>query len=671
MKHYYVALILLSWCGLQANGQVIALTNSGKEEVLGRMTHFVDETDTLSVDAVRQMDFEPVPNPDRSPGLGFDRRTHWFRMEIANESDQSQWNLEIPYAPLDRIDLYVFADGPLPEVYKTGGDIFPIATRDLPHRHPIFTLTIPQGEKRTIFLRVHTISSVQVPVTFWTPARFQIANYHTQLINGLFFGAMFIMILYQLFLLLSIRDKSTAYYVLTLISMANVISFFQGYNFLFLHPGQPGLNDDFAALSGPFFVLSSALLTRAFLNVRSFSPLLDNILIVNTGINLVLGTLMLFFMRQISYMYLHVFTLTHCVIVLISAAYCLSRKYRPALYYLLAWITLLLAAVAFTMGNLGLAPGYLGANYQGLMIGCVLQVVLISLALGERWNVLVKENQRAKELELKRGQEEKIRLEHEVRQRTLQINQQKEKLEELNRIKDKLFSVVSHDIKAPLSSLKLSLALAKINKLSQEEFKTVSTEIETHLDQTTNFIQNLLQWAKFQLRGEVVKPVKLDMSAMINEAVALLENDMTQKLITLQLDVAPGCVAYADQVMIQSVLRNLITNAVKFTPPGGTITIKGRAEEQKVTISVSDTGTGIPEANRATLFTLESLTTPGTRQEAGTGLGLVLCKEFTEKNKGAIWFETEAGKGTTFTFTLPEYKPEYHYANAGDNEGNG
>lgn len=668
MKHYYVALILLSWCGLQANGQVIALTNSGKEEVLGRMSHFVDETDTLSVATIRQLNFQPLPDPDRSPGLGFDRRTHWFRMQVRNDSDQSEWNLEIPYAPLDRIDVYVFADGPVPEVHKTGGDVFPIATRDLPHRHPIFTLTIPQGETRTIYLRVNTISSVQVPVVFWTPAGFQVANYHTQLINGLFYGAMFIMTLYQLFLLLSIRDRSTAFYVLTLISMANVISFFQGYNFLFLHPNQPGLNDDFAALSGPFFVLSSALLTRAFLNVRNFSPLLDNLLIVNTGINLVLGTLMLFFMRQISYMYLHVFTLTHCLIVLVSAAYCLSKKYKPALYYLLAWITLLLAAVAFTMGNLGLAPGYLGANYQGLMIGCVLQVVLISLALGERWNVLVKENQRAKELELKRGQEEKIRLEQEVRQRTLQINQQKEKLEELNRIKDKLFSVVSHDIKAPLSSLKLSLALAKINKLSQEEFKAVSTEIETHLDQTTNFIQNLLQWAKFQLRGEVVRPVRLDMSAMISEAAGLLETDITQKLITLQMDVAPDCIAYADQVMIQSVLRNLITNAVKFTPVGGTITIRGRTEDQKVMVSVSDTGTGIPQANQATLFTLDSLTTPGTRQEAGTGLGLVLCKEFTEKNNGTIWFETEAGKGTTFTFTLPEYKAEYHYAGTGEGE---
>lgn len=669
MKEFYVALILLSWCGSQAFGQVITLTGSGKEEVLGRMTHFVDETDTLSVEAVMNQDFSPLPHPNRAPGFGFDRRTHWFRMVVANQSDQAEWNLEIPYSPLDRIDVYVFADGPSPEMHKAGGDIFPIATRDLPHRQPIFRLTLPQGQTRTIYLRIHTISSVQVPIVFWTPARFQVANYNTQLINGLFYGGMLIMILYQVFLLLSIRDKSTAYYVLTLISMANVIAFFQGYTFLFLHPGQPRLNDDFAALSGPFFVLSSALLTRAFLNVRNFSRLLDNLLIINTAINLILGTLMLFFMRQISYMYLHLFTLTHCLIVLVAAAFCLYRKFRPALYYLLAWVTLLLAAVAFTMGNLGLAPGYLGANYQGLMIGCVLQVVLISLALGERWNVLVKENQRAKELELKRGQEEKIRLEQEVRQRTLQINQQKEKLEELNRIKDKLFSVVSHDIKAPLSSLKLSLALAKINKLSQDEFKTVSTEIETHLDQTTNFIQNLLHWAKFQLRGEVVKPVRLDMPVMISEAAGLLENDMTQKLITLQLDVAPDCIAYADQVMIQSVLRNLITNAVKFTPPGGTITIRGKAEDQKIIISVSDTGTGIPEANQATLFTLESLTTPGTRQEAGTGLGLVLCKEFTEKNKGTIWFETEAGKGTTFTFTLPEYKTEYHYANAGREEG--
>lgn len=658
MRYWYVGLLLQLVLPYSGHGQVISLTDSGTENALGRMGHLVDRSGGLSLDQIRQMNFTPLPNADKAPGFGFDRRTHWFKIQLLNESQESEWRMEIPYAPLDQIDLYVLSDFDSLELHKTGGDIFRIADRDLPYRHPIFTFTIPPGQSRMLFLRVQTISSVQVPVIFWTPQTFQTASHHTQMINGLFYGAMFIMVMYQLFLFLSIRDKSTAYYVLTLIAMANVIAFFQGYTFLFLHPDNPGFNDDFAALSGPFFVVSSALLTRSFLNIRTFSPALDNLLIVNTCINIVAGALMLFFMRQISYMYLHLFTLTHCVIVLVSAAYCLYNKFRPALYYLLAWITLLLAAVAFTLSNLGLAPAYLGVNYQGLMIGCVLQVLLISLALGERWNVLVKENERAKELELKRGKEEKVRLEYEVKQRTLEIQNQKEKLEELNRIKDKLFSVVSHDIKAPLSSLKLSLALTKINKLSQDEFKAVSTEIETHLDQTTNFIQNLLQWAKFQLRGEVVKPVRLNMHAMIAETAGLLDNEMRQKLITLRMDIQSDCIAYADQVMIQSVLRNLITNAVKFTPAGGTITIGARNEDQKVVVSVSDTGVGILPENRVGIFTLESLTTPGTRQEAGTGLGLVLCKEFTEKNNGVIWFDSEAGKGTTFSFALPEYQEE-------------
>ena len=658
MNYWCVGLLLQLALVHVMHGQVIRLTDSGTEHALGRMDHLVDESGDLSLDQVRQMNFTPLPNAGKAPGFGFDRRTHWFRIQILNESQESEWRMEIPYAPLDQIDLYVLSDSDSLELHKITGDIFRISKRDIPYRHPIFTFTIAPGQSSMLYLRVQTISSVQVPVVFWTPQTFQTASHDTQMINGLFYGAMFIMIMYQLFLFLSIGDKSTGYYVLTLIAMANVIAFFQGYTFLFLHPEHPGLNDDFATLTGPFFVLSSALLTRSFLNIRNFSKVLDNLLIINTCINLVLGALMLFFMRQISYMYLHLFTLTHCVIVLVSAAYCLYNKFRPALYYLLAWITLLLAAVAFTLSNLGLAPTYLGVNYQGLMIGCVLQVLLISLALGERWNVLVQENERAKELELKRGQEEKVRLEYEVKQRTLEIQKQKEKLEELNRIKDKLFSVVSHDIKAPLSSLKLSLALTKINKLSQDEFKAVSTEIESHLDQTTDFIQNLLQWAKFQLRGELVKPVRLDIHGLIEETAGLLDNDIRQKLISLQMEIQSDCIAFADQVMIQSVLRNLINNAVKFTPVGGTITLRSKCEDEKVIVSVSDTGVGISPENRGSIFTLESLTTPGTRQEAGTGLGLVLCKEFTEKNNGDIWFESEVGKGTTFSFALPEYKEE-------------
>jgi signal transduction histidine kinase len=653
---FLVTFHLVTW------SQKVILSDEGMTEVKGHMSHFKDEAGTLTFEDIRSKEFESVENSLRPPSYGFDRNIHWFRFEIGNESEEKNWRMEIPYAPLDQIDFYLQPDSGSAWTHKVNGDIYPISQRDLPHRHPVFKFTIEPNQTKTIYVRVHTISSVQLPVVFWTTESFQIASYQTQLINGLFYGAMFIMIMYQLFMFLSIHDKSTGYYVVTLISMANVIAFFQGYTFLYLYPNHPGLNDDWAALTGPFFVLSSALLTRSFLSIKQFSKWLDRILIINTVVTLVAGFLMVFFIRQISYKYLHIFTLVHCVIVLISAAYCLSKRYKPSLYYLLAWATLLLAAVVFTMGNLGLAPGYFGTNYQGLMIGCVLQVLLIALALGERWNALVKENEAAKELELKRGQEENERLEREVRQRTVEIQKQKEKLEELNRVQDKLFSVVSHDIKGPLSSLKLSLALTKIDKLSSDEFKTVSVEIEDHLDKTTSFIENLLQWAKLQLKAESMKVTQLDLQAMIDETLELVDAEIKQKVINIKKSIQPNFYAYADYMTIQSVLKNLITNAVKFTPVGGTIQLTGKSDTDKIVISIGDTGDGIPPVHRDKIFTLESVTTPGTKDEAGTGLGLFLCKEFVERNHGKIWYESEEGKGTTFHFSLPEFKEEFKFA---------
>lgn len=658
-----IYLIILFTFTITLGWSQVTLTNSGITEVGGQMNHYSDPDGKLSFNEIQSVEFTHLSNPDKAPSYGFDPHAHWFRFTVTNESDERNWRMEIPYAPLDQIDFYLESDSGSEWLHKVNGDIFPISERELPHRHTIFNFTIEPNQTKTVYIKITTISSVQVPIIFWSIESFQIASYKTQLINGLFYGAMFIMALYQLFLFVSIRDKSTGYYVLTLLSMANVIAFFQGYTFLYIYPEQPILNDDWAALTGPSFVLFSALLTRSFLNVRYFSKKLDYILILNTVITLVFGLLMVFFLRKISYKYLHIFTLLHCIIVLVAAAYCLSKKYKPAFYYLLAWATLLLAAVVFTLGNLGLAPGYLGANYQGLMIGCVLQVLFISLALGERWNLLVYENEKAKELELKRGQEENERLEREVKSRTLEIQKQKEKLEELNRVKDKLFSVVSHDIKGPLSSLKLSLALTKMDKLKADEFKTISVEIEDHLDKTTNFIENLLHWAKLQLKAEIVKPVPLDLPGMVNETLSLLDTEIKQKMISIdKKNVHPQFYAYADHMMIQSVLRNLINNAVKFTPVGGSIHLSGKAEDNRVIISVGDTGAGIPQVARERIFTLESVTTPGTKDEAGTGLGLFLCKEFVERNKGNIWYDTLEGKGTTFYFSLPEYTEELKLA---------
>jgi two-component system, sensor histidine kinase LadS len=645
----FCVVLLLTAITLPAK-EIILSDSSGRKDVLGAVEYIRDEAGTLTLDEVRQAAFQPVAGV---PNFGFDKSVYWFRVEIKNLSHTTHWLLEIPFAPLDNVSLYEWnASGNWTE--RKSGDHIAISEKEIEHRHALFNIRISQGTSKIIYLKVATNSSVQLPISLWTSDAFVEASFHIQMINGLFYGAMLLMALYQLFLFFSIRDRITFYYVVVLVAMCNVVALFQGYTFLYMYPSWPKANDIMAMFAGPLFLLFSTLLTRAFLNLKQFSVWLDRLLLLNMILDILAGFAMLILYQRITYGAHHYFVLTHCTLVLIAAGYCFFKNYKPARYYLLAWITLLLATLIFSMSNLGLMPGYLSTNYSGLMIGCILQMLFISFALGDRWNELIKETERAKELELQLREQEKARLEQEVKIRMAEIQSKSERLEEVNRVKDKLFSLVSHDIKGPLGSLRLALAMMKTGQVSPEEFQHLTSALEARFGQTTEFVENLLQWATLQLKGERFEPSMIDLSIVSTEALDLLELDIKRKNITIRNMVPSPYLAFADPNMVRSVLRNLLTNAVKFTGARGTISLNCWKHGGQVIISVADTGVGIPLANRRNLFTLDSITTAGTKLEKGTGLGLMLCREFVEKNGGRIWFDSEEGKGTTFYFSLPE-----------------
>ena len=642
---------LFFFISLTLFAQPILLIDKTYAEVEGRLQHLVDKGGTLSLQQVQTMEMKAL-NPSSSPNFGFNKYVHWFKIEIKNQANNTEWLLEIPFAPLDQVDFFIQSDSASSWIHKVSGDIYPMSEKDVHHRYSVFAFSILKGIKKTIYLRVKTVSSVQVPVIFWPRKEFLKASYKIQIINGMFYGAMLIMVLYQLFLAFSMRERVTVYYVLTLLAMTNVLGFFQGYNFLYLYPETPEFNDIFAIFTGPAFVLFSALLTRSFLNLRSYSRWLDNLLILNMILDIAVAFLMLIFLRQVSFVYHYYFMVIHCALILTSTAYCLHKKFKPALFYLLAWVTPLLATFVFSIGSLGLMSGYLSSNYFGLMAGSLSQVLLISFALGERWTNFFNENQRKKEKELKREQDETERLERIVNLRTEEIQMKNERLIEVNDIKDKLFSIVSHDIRGPLTSLQLALSLAKSGDVSASEFKMLASELELRLIHTNDFISNLLQWAKLQLGGSIYQPTNIDLSAVAADTLELFKSEINQKEINVTYQF-PSLIAYADLNMIRSMMRNLITNAVKFTGVKGSITVKGWREENEIIFSIIDTGVGIPVMHQKRLFTLSSVTTQGTHQEKGTGLGLLLCKEFAEKNGGRIWFESVESKGTTFYFSLP------------------
>ena len=233
------------------------------------------------------------------------------------------------------------------------------------------------------------------------------------------------------------------------------------------------------------------------------------------------------------------------------------------------------------------------------------------------------------------------------------VRLQSEQLLGMNKLKDRLFSIIAHDLRGPLINLNDIIKMLNEGMITEEEFKSFVPQLSKNIGYTTGLLENLLFWSKSQLQGEVVKPVYFNLKEISVNILHLFENTIHEKDILIENNIQLSCKVYADKDMIQLVVRNLISNAVKFSKRGGSIKLTTRTEENYTNLCVTDTGVGISETDQKKFFEQETFTTRGTDNEQGTGLGLLLCKDFIEKNGGSIWVESEIGKGSKFCVRIP------------------
>lgn len=238
-----------------------------------------------------------------------------------------------------------------------------------------------------------------------------------------------------------------------------------------------------------------------------------------------------------------------------------------------------------------------------------------------------------------------------------EITRQKTELEIMNKTKEKLLSVLSHDLKNPLFGLEGTLHMFLQGALPQDRLQQYVRDLQVRLHNTSDFLENLLQWTKGQLAG--IKPGKTSFAAekVVEDTLNLLDPAAKAKQLLIIPVISSGFTLHADYEMTKVVLRNLITNAIKFSPAGESITVSLNRLEQEFIFSVHDNGAGI-QGNQKDVFSLMGFSKRGTQGEVGSGLGLMLCQEFVEKQGGRIWFESKEGEGTTFYFTLPVYTEE-------------
>lgn len=263
---------------------------------------------------------------------------------------------------------------------------------------------------------------------------------------------------------------------------------------------------------------------------------------------------------------------------------------------------------------------------------------------------------------IRRSEKIQKKLNKELHEKSVAIMEREAQLNEINRTKTKLFSIIGHDLRGPIGALQGMLKLFTEGEISKTEFLSFIPKLKADVENISFTLNNLLSWGQTQLNGVVTKAKNVSLEKLVSSNVSLLSEIASAKSIKIINQLPENPMIWADQNQIDIVIRNLLSNAIKFTPENGLITIEAEEKANKWLIMIRDTGIGMDEEMQRKIFEDTNVTTYGTNNERGTGLGLSLCKEMVLKNKGEIWVESVQRKGTSFYFTVPKAEKRYQQA---------
>ncbi len=492
-------------------------------------------------------------------------------------------------------------------------------------------------------------------------ATFQNVETTTQLIGntdlpsfllGIFFGLMIVMAIYNLLLYFSLRDRAYLLYVGTTIFAILTTVSTNGLGDQYLWPNSKGLDSIIYITFAGISMVFSSRFAAVFLKLKEYNKRLDRFMWLIAGLSLLMSVCSLFFTIEQITPFARWLVLLSFPSYIWVAFIVLRKGFRPALYYIIAWIPYVLGLVIRTMHGAGWLPSNQWV-LSSIELGGALEIVLLSFALAyrikEMRKELVEKELEKEQFKTKLLKDQKVILEKQVDERTKELSK-------ANATKDKFFSIIAHDLRSPMIGLqgvgqKLEYFMKKDR---QEKLLEMGSQIDRSIDQLNHLLNNLLNWAASQTEGIPNYPEQHEVAPLVQENIELYSSLAKTKDVMLKNEVQQGEI-YADVNAVSTVIRNLLSNAIKFTKNNSTVVISVKEKEDLLGITVTDQGEGIPTHKTAVLFNdIEFKTTLGTKGEKGFGLGLRLCKEFAEMNKGYISVESEPSVGTSFTVFFPK-----------------
>jgi len=563
-------------------------------------------------------------------------KTHWIRLVVkSNLSTDKEF---LSYLQGSIVDYYDFTDTSS-FIVRRSGLLVPLSQRDQKNwfgHLPYISITVKHGVTQTLYWRVSTKDFPFTSVHTNLPPSLSSFEFILKTNHYKFF--VFISIasillglsLYHFAIFLLTKDRLFAYAAIYSLCACVFVMYYKGYLLELVMPEFPKVHYQYGdTVVTIAFLISTLFLIRFYFDLPKWLPLwyqtLKILIVIKVGLTIA-SSIYPSLLSASYYNFILLMFFLECLGVAL-----VIKKHPLGRYYL----------SAFSVFNFGLISNAIFAlltKDQGIWdfgdLGMLGLNGLLAVGLSNRINI------------------QKAELENKVLERTQEIKRQNETLSRLNLLKDKLFSVISHDIRGPMNQLASTLYMIEKDALTKEEISTLVPDIRKKLDNNTSFLQELLTWAKTQFEGAVLHLEQVDLKELIEVNFSLLQPLADAKQISLNNNLKDPVQIRADKEMIKLVLRNLITNAIKFTPSGGQIDIAVAVKGNVVSVSVTDTGVGMSNKDLQSLFGLQMNTRSGTANEKGTGIGLLICKDFVEKNGGKISVESQQGKGSTFAFTV-------------------
>jgi signal transduction histidine kinase/CheY-like chemotaxis protein len=634
----------------------VVLTDEQHHYSLGlHVAYFEDPTGALTIDDVTTPQYADrfTPSSEEVLNLGIKSVVYWIRIPIKNEAQHiNDWRLKIESPALDFIEMYIPNTDPQdpPFTIKRSGDSVPFHEWDTPHRQSVFKVFLQPHTEQTLYLRIKNADGIVTQMSLWSAEAFAEHISREQLWYGFYFGSLCIMACYNLFIFLSLRDKSYLYYVLFVLFWGLNEFSVRGFAYQYLWPNSPQWNDPISILFGMLSGFFSLQFTAHFLKLPALHPRLNRVvMLLSVGWLAVLGATYITDLGTTN-VFIQLLTLGTLLMIVIAPIISWRHGYRPARYLLLAWSAFAIMGTTSILTSLAVLPANAILLYS-YPIGVILLMLLLSWALADRIN------------ELKAQAEQK-------RLRALKMQQAKDLAEAANHAKSMFLANMSHELRTPLNAiLGYSQLMARdphLTPTQQEYLETIARSGE-HL---LGLINDVLTMSKIEAGRTTLQENAFDLHRQLRGLQEMFQIRTDNKGITLLMNIEPDVprYVYADEGKLRQILMNLLSNAVTFTEEGGvTLRVGCRRQDAEaadttldasasitLSIAVADTGTaGIAPEEMDALFEPFIQTASGQESQEGTGLGLPISRQFVDLMGGELSVNSIVGQGTTFHMQIP------------------